>query len=104
MSSISEKRLTMIVFRAIGILTILIGLILTTYTIIQLMAIRSLTSNIPRGLNVNIKGTVGNIRGWAIIAQLSVSAWGFAVYKLANWLSGVILPETEGTDIASPDS
>ena len=103
MNSIFEKRLTMIAFRAIGILTILIGLILTTHTIIQLMAIRTLTSNIPRGMNVQIKGTIGNIKGWAIVARLSVSAWGFAVYGLANWLSGVIVPETE-TGITSPDS
>ena len=103
MNSIFEKRLTMIVFRAVGILTILIGLILNTYTIIQLLAISSLTSNMPRGMNVQIKGPIGNIKGWAIVARLSVSAWGFAVYGLANWLSGVIVPETE-TCIASPDS
>ncbi|MCP4614611.1 MAG: hypothetical protein GY845_38520 [Planctomycetes bacterium] len=103
MNSISEKRLTMIAFRAIGILTILIGLMLTTHTIIQFIAVSSLASNWPRGLNINIKGTIGNMKGWAIVAQLSVSAWGFAVYKLANWLSGIIVKETE-TGITCPDS
>ncbi|MCP4609237.1 MAG: hypothetical protein GY845_11040 [Planctomycetes bacterium] len=97
MNSISEKRLTMIAFRAIGILTILIGLILTTHAIIQFMAV----TNMSRGLNINIKGTIGNIKGWAIVAQLSVSAWGFAVYKLANWFSGIIVTET---GITCPDS
>ena len=104
MNSISERRLTMIVFRAIGILTILIGLILTTYTIIQLMAVSSLTSNMPRGMNLNVKGTIGNIKGWAIVAQLSVSAWGAATYKLAGWLSGVVVPETAGVGTVGSDS
>jgi hypothetical protein len=104
MNNIAEKRLTMIVFRALGILTILIGLILTTYTIIQLMAMSSLTSNLPRGMNVNIKGTIANMKGWAIFAQLSISVWGFAIYKLASWLSGFIVSETTGIGTANPDA
>lgn len=95
MNSISEKRLTAMVFRSFGILTILIGLILSTQTIIQLMAVSSLATNMPRGMNVNIKGAAGSIKGWAIVAQLSVAVWGFVMFKLADWISGIIVPEED---------
>ena len=83
----------MILLRVAGILTVLIGLILTTYTILQLIAINSVTGNLPRGMNVNIKGTLGSMRGWAVVAQLSIVAWGVALYKLAGWLSEIIVGE-----------
>ena len=104
MNTTSERRLTIIAIRAAGILIVLIGLILTTSTVISLMAVSSLTSNIPRGMNVNIKGPVGSMGAWAILGQLSVSAWGAAVYLSANWLSSFILPETTVTTAASSDS
>ncbi len=86
-----EKYIIAVVFRAIGILTILIGFILATYTIIQLFAISSLTSKMPRGMNVSIKGAIGDMKGWSIAAQLSISAWGFVLCKLANWFSGLVV-------------
>jgi len=94
MNSTSEKRFAIIAFRALGILIILTGLILTTLTIIGLMAVSSLTSNVPRGVNVNIKGPAASMGAWAIVARLFVIAWGAVVYTLADWLSGLILPDS----------
>ena len=93
MDRLSEQRSILIVLRVAGILTVLIGLILTTYTILQLVAINSVMRNPPRGLNVNIKGTLGSMRGWAVVAQLSIVAWGVVLYKLAGWLSETIVGE-----------
>ena len=91
MDRLSEQRSVLIVLRIAGILTILIGLILTTNTILQLVAVNSVMGNIPRGMNVNIKGTLGSMRGWAVLAQLLIVAWGVALYKLAGWLSEAIV-------------
>mgnify|MGYP001148831840 CR=1 FL=1 len=104
MNTAAEKRLTIIAFRAVGILIILIGLILTTHTIISLMAVSSLKSNMPGGMNINIKGPVGTMGAWAILAQLFTSAWGAAVFVLAERLAGFILPETTQTAATTPDS
>jgi hypothetical protein len=93
MDKLSEQRSILIVFRVAGILTVLVGLILTTHTILQLVAVNSVTGNLPRGMNVNIKGTLGSMRGWAVVAQLSTVAWGVALYKLAGWLSKTIVGE-----------
>ncbi len=93
MDRLSEQRSILIMLRVAGILTILIGLILTTHTILQLVALNSVTGNLPRGMNVNIKGTLGSMRGWAIVAHLSIVAWGGVLYKLAGWLSGAIVGE-----------
>ena len=93
MDRTSEQRSILIVLRVAGILRVLIGLILTTHTILQLMAVNSIASNLPRGMNVNIKGTMASMRGWAVVAQLSVVAWGVVLYKLAGWLSDIIVGE-----------
>jgi hypothetical protein len=95
MNDIFEKRFVTIILRIIGILTVLVGLILTTHTIIQLLAISSLATNLPRGMNVNIKGTLGNMHGWAVLAHLFIIAWGVVFYKLADWLSGIIMGENQ---------
>ncbi len=91
MDDMPEKRITVIVLRAVGVLIILLGFILTTHTIIQLMFISSFRSNIPGGMNLNVKGMIGSIQGWAIVGQLSISAWGFALYILAGWVSDFIV-------------
>jgi hypothetical protein len=101
MDRLSEQRSVLIVLRVVGILTVLIGLMLTTHTILQLMAVNSVMRNPPRGMNVNIKGLLGSIRGWAVVAQLSIVVWGVALYKLASWLSetivGIATAENERT-------
>lgn len=104
MNATCDKRLTIMTFRAIGILIILIGLILTTHTIISLMAVSSLKSNMPGGMNISIKGPVGSMGAWAILAQLSISAWGAAVFVLADRLAAFILPETTQTSTSTPNS
>lgn len=104
MDATSEKRLTVIGFRAVGILVVLIGLILATTTIISLIAVSSLKSNIPAGMNINIKGPVGTMGVWAILAQISISAWGAAVYFLADRLSDLILSETTGSPTIAANS
>ena len=95
MDRVSERRSILIVLRVAAILTVFIGLILTTLTILQLMAVGSISSNMPQGMNVNVKGTLGAMRGWAIVAQLSIVAWGVVLYKIADSLSVMIAGEAE---------
>lgn len=104
MNTTSERRLTMIAVRAAGILIVLIGLILTTSTIISLIGVSSLKFNMPGGMSISIKGSMGNMGAWAILAQLSTAAWGAAVFVLADRLAAFIVPETKQTATAGPDS
>jgi hypothetical protein len=82
-----EQRIVMIVLRVAGILTVLIGLILTTQTIIELIMVHSAASDLPRGMNVNLKGPVGKMGAWAIIGRLFICAWGAVLYALARVLA-----------------
>jgi len=83
----SIEHVTTIILRLAGVLTIFIGLILTTHTILQLIATHSATSGFPQGLpggmSVSIKGAVGRVGHWAVIAQLAIIGWGGLLVALA---------------------
>jgi hypothetical protein len=87
----NEQHILTIVLRGVGIVTVLIGLILTTQTVIGLLAARSATANLPPGMNINISGSVGRMQGWAIVAQLSICVWGAVLWALARPLAGGIV-------------
>lgn len=57
--------ITTIILRLVGVLTIFIGLIMTTQLAIQLIAENSAMSGFPEGLppgmNINIKGVAGRM-------------------------------------------
>jgi hypothetical protein len=90
-----EQRIVTIVLRCAGILTVVIGLILTTQTVLALIAASSAAANLPRGMNVSLRGSVGKMGGWAIVAQLSISVWGAVLYGLAQSLAGAIVGELQ---------
>lgn len=80
----SREQISGIILRLAGVLTILVGCILTTQTIIQLIAGRSAMSNLPPGMSVNIQGAIGRVGGWAIVGQLAIVAWGALLIAVAR--------------------
>jgi len=78
-----------IVLRVAGVLTIFIGLILTTHVVVQLIAAHSAMSGfpggqLPQGMTVNIKGAAGRAGNWAIFGQVTTSLWGGLLVALAR--------------------
>jgi hypothetical protein len=84
----SIERIVTVVLRFLGVLTIFIGLILTTHTVFQLIAAHSVTSGFPQGLppgmNVTLKGAAGRAGTWAVAAQIAVIVWGGLLVALAK--------------------
>ncbi len=88
-----EQHIVTVVLRGVGILVVLIGLILTTQTILGLIAASSARSNLPAGMNIDIKGTLGKMGAWAIVARLSISVWGAVLYALAQTIAAALISE-----------
>lgn len=89
----TREYVTGIILRLAGVLTILVGCILTTQTIIQLMAGRSTMSHLPAGLSINLQGAVGRIGNWAIVSQVAIVAWGGLLIAVARPLARSITRE-----------
>ncbi|MBN1360468.1 MAG: hypothetical protein JW993_07745 [Sedimentisphaerales bacterium] len=88
-----ERHIVTIVLRCAAILTILVGLILVTQTIVSLIAASSASSNLPPGVNVNFKGTVGKIGAWAIIGQVLICVWGAILFAFARPLADAVVAD-----------
>ena len=84
----SIEHMTTVALRFVGVLTIFIGLILVTQTILQLLAAHSVTSGFPQGLphgmTVSVKGAAGRVGIWAIAAHGMVLVWGGLLVGLAS--------------------
>lgn len=97
MEQTSIERVTAVVLRIAGVLTILVGLILVTHTVLQLIAAHSAASGLPRGLppgmTVNVKGAVGRVGFWAIAGQIMTIVWGALLIRLARPIATSITKE-----------
>lgn len=91
MERTDEQRIVTAVLRCVGIVVVLVGLILTTYILLQWLAARSAAQNLPPGMNVNFEGVLGKLRGWAFAGTLSVCAWGAALYALSRPLARLVV-------------
>jgi hypothetical protein len=93
----SIERVVTVVLRFLGVLTIFIGLILTSNTIFQLIAAHSVTSGFPHGLpagmNVTLQGAAGRAGGWAVAARIAVIGWGALLVAMASPLARSIARE-----------
>ena len=90
-----ERRVVIIVLRCVAVVTVLIGLILTTQTVVTVIGVRSASTDLPGGLNVSFKGAVGKAQGWSVVAQLSVCAWGLVLFALARPLADAIVSDVQ---------
>lgn len=82
------RNLTTLILRLIGVITILVGLILTTLAFFQIMAAFSAASgfpqDLPRGVSVELKGAFGRMGYWAVLSNLTVVAWGWLLIRFAR--------------------
>lgn len=82
------KNLTTLTLRLIGVITILVGLILTTLAFFQIMAALSAASgfpqDLPRGVSVELKGAFGRMGYWAVLSYLTIVAWGWLLIRFAR--------------------
>ncbi len=82
------EHLTTIALRLIGVATILIGLIITTLTIFQLIAAQSAISGFPQGMppgmSINLKGALGRVGYWALAGQVAIVVWGWLLTVFAQ--------------------
>jgi hypothetical protein len=93
----STEQITMIVLRVAGVLTAFVGLVMTTQTIIQLVAARSAMSDLPGalppGMTVNIQGAAERMANWAIVYPIAVILWGALLIALARLVAQAITKE-----------
>ncbi|MBL37098.1 MAG: hypothetical protein CMP07_01695 [Xanthomonadales bacterium] len=82
------RNLTTVALRLIGVITILVGLILTTMVFFQVMAALSAASGfpqeLPRGMTMEIKGAFGRMGYWAVLSFLTIVAWGWLLIRFAR--------------------
>lgn len=82
------RNLTTVTLRLIGVITILVGLILTTLAFFQIMAAFSVAAgfpqDLPRGVSVELKGAFGRMGYWEVLSYLTVVAWGWLLIRFAR--------------------
>ena len=88
----SMKHIITVILRLVGVLTIFIGLIMTTQMIIQLVATNSVISGFI-GMSVNGKRATGHIVNWMIAGHFSIVAWGFILMAYAKAIAKSITKE-----------
>jgi hypothetical protein len=95
----SVERVVTVVLRFLGVLTIFIGLILTSNAILQLLAAHSVTSGmgLPPGMNVTLQGAAGRLGNWTVVARIAVIVWGALLVATATPLARSIAKEDNDT-------
>ncbi|MCP4711245.1 MAG: hypothetical protein GY869_21710 [Planctomycetes bacterium] len=82
------EHLTTIALRFVGVLIVFIGLILTTHTILQLVAAQAAASGLPQGyppgMSINVKGVLGTAGNWAIACTAAIVVWGCLISVFAR--------------------
>lgn len=92
MEQTTMKHIITVILRLVGVLTIFIGLIMTTQMIIRLVATNSVMSGFI-GISVNGKRTAGHIANWTIAGHVSIVAWGFILMAYAKGIAKSITKE-----------
>jgi|GEM_PF-6069558 len=75
------------VLRIVGIATILVGLILTLQAIFVRMALSQAIQAAPAGIQVQATGKLGDLGGFAIVAQAMIIVAGFILYFVSSALA-----------------
>lgn len=89
----AQQQIVIRLLRTVSVIAVFVGCILASQTLIATIAAMSATSNLPRGMNVQFKGTFGNLTIWAIIAQLATVGWGLALFAFARPIASLIVED-----------
>ena len=93
----AAERWVTVVLRVVGVLTVFVGAILITQTIIQLISVHWGSSGLPQGLppgmSISLKGTAGRMGAWAIAGLVAVMAWGGLLARVSKPIAGLIASE-----------
>jgi len=81
---------TRCILRLIAATTVLVGVILTTMTLLSLLPVSGL---IPEGNGgvIQIAGTQAQMAFFSVVADLAIVAWGLAFYRLSPRLARRIM-------------
>ncbi|MFQ5750009.1 MAG: hypothetical protein ACE5H3_11210 [Planctomycetota bacterium] len=72
--------------RLIAATTVLVGIILTTMTLLSLLPVSGLMGN-GNGGTIQIAGTQAQMAFFGVLADLAIVAWGLAFYRLSPRLA-----------------
>ncbi len=72
--------------RLIAATTVLVGVILTTMTLLSLLPVSGLIPNGNGGI-IQVVGTQAQIAFFAVLADLAIVAWGLAFYRMSPRLA-----------------
>ncbi len=100
----SVYQVTVIVLRLIGVLTMFIGLVFATQTIIELIALACVKSGLdarmPAKMNVSLTGTASTLGIWSIVYQIATIVWGRILYVSARSIARRITDESAAPEQA----
>jgi hypothetical protein len=90
-----NKEYVQAVLRIVAVITMLIGVTLTTTTAISVIGAKRVVQNAPHGLNVRMTGVVGEAGNFAIFAHATIIGWGIAFFVSSSILARIIAGRDE---------
>jgi len=73
--------------RLIAVTTVLVGVILTTMTLLSLLGINGAIQSSTQGMQIQVSYPVGEMGFFAVLADLAIVAWGLAFYRMSPRLA-----------------
>lgn len=68
------------ILRLIAVTTILVGVVLTTMTLVALLGASSAMAGVPPGMEVKMSGMVADMGMHVVVAHALIAAWGVVLY------------------------
>lgn len=75
------------ILRLIAVVTILVGAVLMSATLVGILGTGSTVRGAPEGMQVKVTGMVAEMGGYAVLSQALIAAWGVLLYFLSPKLA-----------------
>lgn len=79
------------ILRLIAVVTVLVGAVLTTVTLVSLFGVSSTIQGAAQGVHVQMTGMVAEMGFYLVLAHASIVAWGASLYLLSPRLARYIV-------------
>ena len=90
--SLHERRHCSFLLRLIAVVTVLVGAILTTMTLVNLLGVsRTIEGAAAAGVHIEDTGIVGEIGSYALLAHGSIVVWGGLLYLVSPRLAACVV-------------
>ncbi|MBN1817390.1 MAG: hypothetical protein JW828_08515 [Sedimentisphaerales bacterium] len=95
MNKATLQPVVIVVLRIIGVLTIFFGLLMVVHMLFAQAAVKSAGTDMPMGMNINIKSPMNTIGGWGIAAYFMTSLFGLILCGFSRGLAYLITPSED---------